>query len=448
MFKVKTKKRRLKKSVKFAILLLIVIIVLLLCKPLFNKNETNKEDSNITETKLPNNKTDELVKKVDYNMVETSESDKEIIKQTFAEGLSVEDYKKIIDQEENYMKKSGEYTKINYNFENKLHYSEIEEFIQQMNNSSIANVEIIGKSVDGRNIYGIEIGKGTNVLYIDANVHAAEVANTLILIKFLSELTNEYESGNEEIINKLNNVKIAVIPCMNPDGYEVYNYGIESLNNKDLWIYQNKNNINFENIKSNANGIDLHRNFPTQNAGMYYTTKNLISTVSLEKTTKNLKYFGGTSLGSEPETKASMYFMLKHYKNTYAYLNIHSQGRVIYAGKPNLSTEFNNLTASFAKKISSYNNYTVYGLSAEEVGEGNDGSATDFMAELANGFKYSTVTGRLSSDKYINPTCNFEYKYPVVTIETIATYTRVPSYFKTEYYNKGLKEMLYSLLNN
>ena len=137
-----------------------------------------------------------------------------------------------------------------------------------------------------------------------------------------------------------------------------------------------------------------------------------------------------------------------HYKNTYAYLNMHSQGRVIYAGKPNLSTEFNNLTASFAKKISSYNNYTVYGLSAEEVGEGNDGSATDFMAELANGFKYSTVTGRLSSDKYINPTCNFEYKYPVVTIETIATYTRVPSYFKTEYYNKGLKEMLYSLLNN
>ena len=448
MFKVKTKKRRLKKSVKFAILLLIVIIVLLLCKPLFNKNETNKEDSNKTETKLPNNKTDEHVKKVDYNMVETSESDKEIIKQTFAEGLSVEDYKKIIDQEENYMKKSGEYTKINYNFENKLHYSEIEEFIQQMNNSSIANVEIIGKSVDGRNIYCIEIGKGTNVLYIDANVHAAEVANTLILIKFLSELTNEYESGNEEIINKLNNVKIAVIPCMNPDGYEVYNYGIESLNNKDLWIYQNKNNINFENIKSNANGVDLHRNFPTQNAGMYYTTKNLISTVSLEKTTKNLKYFGGTSLGSEPETKASMHFMLKHYKNTYAYLNMHSQGRVIYAGKPNLSTEFNNLTASFAKKISSYNNYTVYGLSAEEVGEGNDGSATDFMAELANGFKYSTVTGRLSSDKYINPTCNFEYKYPVVTIETIATYTRVPSYFKTEYYNKGLKEMLYSLLNN
>lgn len=428
-------------------LLFIVIMGLLLCKTLFNKNNTSRNDTDKTETKIPNNNEDS-VKKVDYNIVETSESDNDIINQTFAGGLSIEEYKKIIDQKENYIKKTGEYTKINYNFESKLHYSEIEEYIQQINNSSIANVEIIGKSVDGRNIYGIEIGKGTNVLYIDANVHAAEVANTLILTKFLSELTNEYESGNEDIINKLNNVKIAVIPCMNPDGYEVYNYGIESLNNKELWIYQNKNNINFENIKSNANGVDLNRNFPTQNAGMYYKTKDLISTVALEKTTQNLKYFGGYSLGSEPETKAAMYFMLKHYKNTYAYINMHSQGRVIYAGKPNLSTEFNSLTASFAKKISSYNNYTIYGLSAEEVGEGNDGSVTDFMAELANGFKYSTVTGRLSSDKYINPTCNFEYKYPVVTIETITTYTRVPSYFKTEYYNKGLKEMLYSLLNN
>lgn len=428
-------------------LLFIVIMGLLLCKTLFNKNNTSKNDTDKTETKIPNNNEDS-VKKVDYNIVETSESDNDIINQIFADGLSIEEYKKIIDQKEDYIKKTGEYTKINYNFENKLHYSEIEEYIQQINNSSIANVEIIGKSVDGRNIYGIEIGKGTNVLYIDANVHAAEVANTLILTKFLSELTNEYESGNEDIINKLNNVKIAVIPCMNPDGYEVYNYGIESLNNKELWIYQNKNSINFENIKSNANGVDLNRNFPTQNAGMYYKTKDLISTVALEKTTQNLKYFGGYSLGSEPETKAAMYFMLKHYKNTYAYINMHSQGRVIYAGKPNLSTEFNSLTASFAKKISSYNNYTIYGLSAEEVGEGNDGSVTDFMAELANGFKYSTVTGRLSSDKYINPTCSFEYKYPVVTIETITTYTRVPSYFKTEYYNKGLKEMLYSLLNN
>lgn len=437
----KIKKRRLKKSVKIILFIFLLIICLCAYKVFFENN--NSEDSDKKDDNINN-----LVEKIDYRIVNTSESDSNIIKEQFATGLSIIDYKKIIEQKENYLKKSGKYLTINYNFESKLHYNEIEDIIKEINNSEIANVEIIGKSVDNRNIYGIEIGKGKDVLYIDANVHAAEVANTLIIMKFLSELTNEYEIGNQEIIDKLNNIKIAVIPSMNPDGYEIYNYGIDALNNKNLWIYQNRDSINFENIKSNANGVDLNRNFPTQNAGLYYNTKDLISTVSFEKTTQGLKYFGGTILGSEPETKAAMYFMFKHYKNTYAYLNMHSQGRIIYAGKPNLSNEFNSLTTTFAKKLSSYNNYTIYGLLSEEVGEGNDGSVTDFMAELANGFKYSSITGRLSSDKYINPTCNFEYKYPVVTIETITTYTRVPSYFKTEYYNNGLKNMLYSLLNN
>ena len=115
-------------------------------------------------------------------------------------------------------------------------------------------MEIIGRSVDGRNIYGVEVGKGKDVLYLDANIHAAEIANTLILVKFLSELTNEYENGNEQIINNLNNIKLAVLPCMNPDGYEIYNYGVESLNNKNLWWYVNKDKYDFENIKRIVNG--------------------------------------------------------------------------------------------------------------------------------------------------------------------------------------------------
>lgn len=72
----------------------------------------------------------------------------------------------------------------------------------------------------------------------------------------------------------LKSVKLAIIPCMNPDGYEVYNFGVDSLNNKSLWMYQNKDNIDFENIKSNANGVDLNRNYPVQNAGLYFKGKN------------------------------------------------------------------------------------------------------------------------------------------------------------------------------
>lgn len=391
-----------------------------------------------------------IVKNHDYGdyITDKYEQDSNEVKEYFAKGMDASFYKDILDRESNYVSSNCKYSNISYNFNSKLHYSDIEDYLNLMNCSDIVKLEVIGKSVDNRNIYGIEIGNGEKTLFIDANIHAAEVGNTPVLIQFLSDILNKYENNDNSIKALLNNLKIVVIPTINPDGYEVYNFGINSLNNKDLWIYQNRNNINFENLKSNANGVDINRNFPTQNAGLYYKSKKLISSVSFDKTYKGLTYFGGYSLGSEPETRAAMYFMLKHYKNTYAYINLHSQGRVIYAGKPNLSSEFNKLCNNFAKKISKINGYIVHGLSSEEVGEGNDGSATDFMAELANGFKFSTKTGRLTSGDYMNTESSLVYKYPVVTIETLNTYTTNVSTFKNEYNNYKLKDVLYMFISN
>lgn len=380
-------------------------------------------------------------------IVNSSESDSDIIQDKFATGMNVNDFIELLSKIENYVDKSSKYKNIYYNFDDKLHYYELENIWHELNNSDIVKLEIIGKSVDNRNIYGIEVGNGDDVIFLDANLHAAEIANTLILTKFLSDLVNDYESGDEDVINALNDFKLAVIPSINPDGYEVYNFGVDCLNNKGLWWYENKDKYDFENMKSNANGIDINRNFPTQNAGLYYKDRDILNSVSFDKTTKSTVYFGGYSLGSEPETKAAMYFMLKHYKNTKKYINMHSQGRVIYAGKPNLPSEFNNLTRDFASDVSDINNYMIFGLSSEEVGQGNDGSASDFMAELACGFKFSSITGRLFSDKYENNSSKLIYSYPVITMETITTYTTNPSTFKSEYYDKNLKDVLYSLIN-
>ena len=91
--------------------------------------------------------------------------------------------------------------------------------------------------------------------------------------------------------------------------------------------------------------------------------------------------------------------------------------------------------------------YKVHGLESEEVGEGNDGSVTDFKAELANGFSFSSETGRLYTNRHINNTCKLEYSYPVITMETLKIWTRDPSYFKDEYYNNGIRKLFLSLLN-
>lgn len=422
------KKRKLKKSIKLFFIVLFILFIFIL----FN------DDEDISNFK-------EVINKPIYDITSNSESDTEVLKDIFADGMNVDNYKKIFSFKPEYIKDNGKYELINYDFEKKLHYYELEDIYEEMANSDIVDVLIIGKSVDNRNIYGIEVGKGEKIIFLDANVHAAEIANTLILTKFLTEILNDYELGDKNTVNMLKDYKLAIIPSINPDGYEVYNYGVESLNNKDLWIYENKNKINFENLKSNANGVDLNRNFPTQNAGLYYVNKKLINSVSLEKTYKGGIYFGGYEVGSEPETRAVMYFAYKHYKNIVKYINMHSQGRVIYAGKPNLSDEFNDLTLKFAKDISKINGYTAYGLSSEEVGEGNDGSVTDFMSELANGFIFSSKTGRLSTDKYKNNSCEFKFKYPVITLETIRTYTTDTSVFKKEYYDYHLRDMLYSL---
>ena len=409
------KRRKLKKNVKRAMLLLFLLIVVLFYLN-FKKHSRDLSEQDVTSLL--------------YSIVDNAESDSNVVNKMFAKGMSSDSFNQVLKYQADKITSKEEYEKINYNFNKKLCYKDVEYYLNKINNSDIVDLYVIGHSIDNRNIYGLEIGNGSKVIFLDANIHAAETANTHILIQFMSEVVNMYESGNSDVKNALNEFKLVVMPCINPDGYEIFTNGIESISNKELWVYKNKNKINFKNLKSNANGVDINRNFPTQNAGLYYKSKELLYNVSLEKNTGNQAYFGGYNLGSEPETKAAMYFMLKHYRSVVTYINLHSQGRVIYSGKPNLSNEFNNLSRKFASKISNINKYIVYGIESEEVGEGNDGSATDFMSEIAHEMPFSSKTGRLSSNKYIDPKVDYIVKYPVITLETIKTYTKNTEIFK------------------
>ncbi len=420
-------KRKLKKEIKL-LLIILCLTIFIICF-FKNKKDGFNEFNNL-----------------EYDITNNEESDKDVIKGIFANGMSLNDYKNVLNNKAKKLNIRGNYKILEYDFEKQLHYSEIEDYIKEMSKSDIVNVYIIGKTHDNRNIYNVEIGKGNKILMLDANMHAAESANTPILTKFLIDILNDYERNDERVVELLKTVKIAAIPCINPDGYEVYNFGFESINNKELWIYQNKDKVSADHFKYNANGVDLNRNFPTQSAGLYHIDKELISSVSLDKTTKRYTYFGGNVLGSEPETRAVMYQILTHYKDAYAYINIHSQGRVIYSGKPNLSDEYNEITIALCKRIGKIVNYKVHDLDREEVGEGNDGTASDFMAELANGFIFSSKTGRLSTNKYKDNNAVLKYSVPAIVLETMNDNYKDPNKYKEEYYDRGLKKMFYDLL--
>jgi hypothetical protein len=364
----------------------------------------------------------------------------------FADGMSREDYVDVYNYEAEKLKKEGEYVKQNYNFVSHLRYSELLSLYKKLSNSDIVNVYKIGSSSDEKDIYSIEIGRGDKYIMLEGNVHAAEIASTLYTTKFAVDLVNKYESKDEEIINMLSEYKFLIVPSFNPDGYESAIFGVDELNNKELYTYKNKNDINFFYYKANANGVDINRNMPSQNSGLYYSDQKLYNTVSLSKSTKQFSYFSGDILGSEPEVKAVMYWQLHNYKNAIAYLSLHSSGRVIYNGKPNLSDKFNDLSNKCASIVRNITGYTKFGLSEETVGDGTDGTTTDFISELSNGFKYNESTGRLSTKVY-GKTNNTEVKMCVLTIESLAKYTQDLTTIKKEYNDYKLENVFLSIRN-
>ncbi len=360
-------------------------------------------------------------------------------------GMSENDFKSIFHKTGNYILSTNPYKQVNYNFDKHLTYEKLEKIYLLLNNSDIVNIEILGQSYDGRNIYSIEIGKGNNVTMLEGNIHAAEIAPTLYLTKFAVNLVNRYENNDEEIITLLNNHKIVIVPSANPDGYDYAIFGKEMIRNKKAFAYVNDYNIDPYYYKANINGIDLNRNFPSQLGGLYFKTNKLSSYTSLVKSTEFYKYFPGYTLGSESETKALMYWIYKYYKNANAFLSLHSAGRVIYDEQQYLSDTFNDEGKKCAEIVEKYTKYKIVGVDYED-GYGTDGNSTDFIEELAHGYTYSKSTGRLSTYSYGEKVDIMTQKMCVLTIETLESYTQDINIIKNEWFDKKLEYALIDII--
>lgn len=104
--------------------------------------------------------------------------------------------------------------------------------------SAIAQLESVGKSVAGRDLWLIRISQNIaaaqpkpKLLYI-ANMHGDEVVGRELSIYFIRQLLNEY-GKNDRITRLVNNAELFIMPSMNPDGFELkqrYNTGKFDLN--------------------------------------------------------------------------------------------------------------------------------------------------------------------------------------------------------------------------
>ncbi|MGC3978565.1 MAG: M14 family zinc carboxypeptidase [Paludibacteraceae bacterium] len=313
--------------------------------------------------------------------------------------------------------------------EQQLVYSDFDRTIRFLANSAVVKAYSASiKTEDGREVYCLEIGNGSKTVIFTAGVHAREVANPQFMLNFAIRIVSDYENGSLDIKDILSKVKLVILPCVNPDGYNAAILGNSAINNKALFI-ANLPDSRVKQGKSNARGVDLNRNFPTYSAALLW--ENQKERHSLIRKERSSLYFSGDSLGSENETKIAMNFLIKYIPTAVRFVDFHSAGSIVYAGKPHLSDAFNELCFKSGRLIRTYSGYRLLELDDEETGNGTDGSITDFAAEIAAGFIYNPLLGRLAPPDSIRLVQKFnQMKYPC-SVNTVETLISLPNDRKT-----------------
>lgn len=188
----------------------------------------------------------------------------------------------------------------------------------------------IGKSVMGKEIPYIRIGKGRKEVFYSASIHGNEWITTVVLMKFIEDYAKAY-INNEALFDKnvreiYENTTIYIVPMINPDGVDLVNNNI----NKNSTAFRNAQIIanDFPDIpfpsgwKANILGVDLNLQFPAN----WQQAKQINFEQGYSKPAPR-QYVGIAPL-TQIEAINLYNFTLRHrFRLVLAY---HSQGEVIY----------------------------------------------------------------------------------------------------------------------
>ncbi|PLR90767.1 M14 family zinc carboxypeptidase [Bacillus sp. T33-2] len=191
----------------------------------------------------------------------------------------------------------------------------------QQNYPYLIKTEVIGNSVDGRNIYAVKVGNGQKEITINGSHHAREHMTTNLLMEMIEQYAKSYADGTSfsgyDTTSLLNNVSIWFVPMVNPDGVSLVQKGHASAKNPQYVLQLNNYSTDFSSWKANIRGVDLNRQYPADWANISGNTGRPSS-----------QNFKGYSPLSEPEAIALYNFTRAHnFKTAVAY---HSSGQILY----------------------------------------------------------------------------------------------------------------------
>ena len=184
----------------------------------------------------------------------------------------------------------------------------------------VIEVSSIGRSVLGKEMYILKLGKGDTKVLMTASTHARENVTTNYLMRCTEELAIAYTNGTSyegyDVKTLLDKYTVYVCPMNNPDGVDIVNTGANPIDvvsvtdwYKVVW-------------KANGRGVDLNRNFPFMWEEMVADDK------TGEYDEPSRMNYPGPSAASEPETQALMKLCNE---NAFEFiLNFHTKGKILY----------------------------------------------------------------------------------------------------------------------
>ena len=228
---------------------------------------------------------------------------------------------------------------------------------------NLIQYESMGRSLDGREIFLIKVGKGTENIILTGGVHGRESVNPMVLLCMA-----EYYC--EELKEYLDRVSIYIVPVLNPDGYSIALQGFDCLTSEINRRICERKHIPYYLWKYNAHGVDLNRNFPS------ITWK---------------KKDAGDEAASEPETVALM--QLFQNVSSIGYIDYHSRGKQVYYYRKCLSKAYNHQQFRYACLLNALTNYELVPPKDEIEEEDSGGNTVHYYSE--------------------------EFHLPAITIETV-----------------------------
>ncbi|WP_313798287.1 M14 family metallopeptidase [Cytobacillus sp.] len=207
-------------------------------------------------------------------------------------------------------------------------------------------VNNIGKSVLGKPIQEIRLGKGTKKVHFNASFHANEWITSGVLMSllnhFLLSLTNVKPIRGMSTMPLYQAIDLSLVPMVNPDGVDLVLNGPPDERREEV-IQINKGSTDFTGWKANIRGVDLNNQFPAK----WEVEKER----KAEKAPAPRDYPGDAPL-TEPESIAMA--DLAKTRRFNRMLAFHTQGEEFYWGFEGLEPPESRVLAAEFARVSGY----------------------------------------------------------------------------------------------